>query len=108
MNKTYENMVDDLFNKTPTPTKEDIMVWLIHNEWKIARKYERDCHAEDLANMITNRDLENKIDQKTFDTMLDKYEDRLEDSEDWHYIMNNTIDRFIDDMEMGVLDDDEE
>ena len=106
--ENYKNMIDDLFDKTPTPNKDDILKWLINNEWKIANSYEKDCHREDLATAITDRDMEDKIDDKTFDLMLDTYEDRLADSEDWHYIMNSTINDFIDDMEMGVLDDDEE
>ena len=108
MKKTYENMIDSLFDKTPAPNKDDIMKWLLINEWKIARNYEKDCHREDLATAITDRDLEDKFDEKTFDLMLDTYEDRLADSEDWHFIINSTINDFIDDMEMGVLDEDEE
>jgi len=109
MNKNlYGEMVDDLFEKKPHPTKDDIVLWLGRNEWEIANSYEKDCHREDLSTAITDRDLEDKIDDKTFNLMLDTYEDRLADSEDWHYIMNSTINDFIDDMEMGVLDEDEE
>ena len=110
----YKSMIDDLFDKKPTPTKEDLTTWLIDNEWRIAQSYERDCHREDILNEIDylNEDREEnkkiKVDDQTLNDMLEDYEDHLGDSEDWHYILKNTFDRFYDDLEMGVLDDDEE
>ena len=91
-NKVYEEMAVDFCIKHENPTIKDIYNLIESNAWKIYQEYERECHKEDLAIELEEQGL--TADEDVFNYMLETFEDRLGDSEDWHYILNGVIDDF--------------
>lgn len=75
----------------------------------IFREREKEYHREDIMNEIDylNERIETEnenagtetnelydIDDDTIEEITDKYEDRLGDSEDWHYILQSVLEDF--------------
>lgn len=69
----------------------------------VAAAYDRVCHKDDilmkLESFCDDEGLDvDKITDDTVEAIVDDYEDRLENDEDWVYHADNAIDRFADDV----------
>lgn len=92
MNKTYENMINKFLAEHKQPTAEDLYNFIIDNEWKIYHEYEKMCHKDDLFIELTEMGHNPYlISPDIIESILYTFEDRLSDSDDWHYILKNTI-----------------
>lgn len=64
------------------------------------RERERDYHRQDIRNEIDFFNEEKKdefqiiIDDETIEKITDYYEDRLDNSEDWHFILKDSLKSF--------------
>jgi hypothetical protein len=120
LEKIAQNLVDNVQDLTA----DNAYKWLMDNEWRIYSHHEKKCHKEDILTEIEDRnqtykdDCEEqgilpdcnkllKINDNDLDCILERYEDKLCDSEEWHSILDNVVDDFYDDMEMGMFDDDD-
>lgn len=100
MNKTYENMINKFLAEHKQPTAEDLYTFIIDNEWRIYREYEKECRKEDLLIMLEEDGIDReKVPETLIDYMLETYEDRLTDSAEWHFILNGVIDDYEEDLE---------
>ena len=100
MNKTYEKMINNFLAEHKQPTAEDLYTFIIDNEWRIYHEYEKMCHKEDLLIMLDDNEIDREtVPEKLIGSMLETYEDRLADSDEWHFILNGVIDDYKQDLE---------
>lgn len=88
-----QQIAEDYFKTVTEINKETLFNYLINNEWKIADNYEKSCHLEDIKTELEEREIE--YDDKLLYDILDRYEDKLGDTEEWHIILNNVIDWYL-------------
>lgn len=109
MNKTYEKMINNFLAEHEQPTAEDLYNFIIDNEWRIYSEYEKMCHKEDLLIMLEQREYNvDKLPNDLIDSILERYGDHLTDSEEWHYILNDIIDDYEEDLEEYKTNEGEE
>ena len=61
--------------------------------FRVSNLIDRSCHRDDIVMELDYRNIQ--LDDETIDAMVEVYEDKLGDSEEWHYILNYVIDRFV-------------
>ena len=103
--KTYEQLAKEFIDKHEKPTVKDVYDFLEQNSYRIGMEYEKECHRQDILDVLDEKNLKAKT--HVIDLMLDDYEDHLGDSDEWRIVLDNTLDRFFDDIETGILDDEE-
>lgn len=100
MNKKYEKMINNFLAEHEQPTAEDLYSFIIDNEWRIYREYEKGCRKEDLLILLEEDGIDREsVPEKLIDSMLETYEDRLTDSDEWHIILNDVIQDYEEDLE---------
>lgn len=100
MNKKYEKMINNFLAEHEQPTAEDLYNFIIDNEWRIYSEYEKMCRKEDLLILLEENGINREIvPEKLIDSMLETYEDRLADSDEWHFILHGVIDDYEEDLE---------
>ena len=100
MNKTYEKMINNFLEQHKQPTVEDLYTFIIDNEWRIYSEYEKGCHKEDIYIFLEEDgfDRENLPDT-LINNMLETYLDWLSESDEWHFILNNVLNHYKEDLE---------
>lgn len=98
LNRLKENLMSTLTKNNYT--KQEIIKILssqniVHLFGDISQKI---YHLEDIVLELENILDIDVINSINLDKLLYQYEDDLGDSEDWHYILNNTINRYIEEL----------
>ena len=70
--------------------EEDLCNFLLSDgkiRWEIFRDVEKELHKEDILNEFDN----DTITTEDIDKILERYEDNLANSEDWHYCLKEAV-----------------
>lgn len=102
MSRISQIIIDAVPNGELKDNFSNIITYLEQNDrirWEIYREVERQYHKEDIQNEIDYYNEENDTNytftDKELDLMLEDYENSLDDCEEWHYILKNIIEKWI-------------
>lgn len=71
--------------------EEDLLDFILNDgslRWEIYRDVEKELHKEDILNELEEG---NTITNEQLDLILERYEDNLSNSEDWHYCLKEAM-----------------
>lgn len=104
-NNKLRQLTNEFFNKCEIITKDALYQFLVDNEWKIANGYEKSCHREDILFELDEMGYKsNKVPTDIIDDILERYEDHLADSEEWHWMLKDIISDYDCDLEEYKLE----
>lgn len=100
-----EELVRKEFASQPF-TLEDIIKYLEENDtirWAIFRQQEKQYHREDLEYKLDEINEENgttiTFTDDEWNAMVERFEDRLADSDEWTYIRDSILNEWVEDYE---------
>lgn len=91
--KPYWNLVETFFGDKDAIDKEDAYQMLCNYEIRIHNTYERECHKEDVKSVLEEKGVSKFFTDADVESVVTEYEDKLCDSEEWHIILNDIINR---------------
>lgn len=95
-----EQKINEFYiEKNCEPSLKELKDFIYDNQFAIARDFDRQCHMEDIKTEIDYMKQEGIITEdfteEELDLLLEDYEEKLGDSEEWHYILRDLIYRRV-------------
>ena len=96
-----KRLINDYFEDNETLQK-DVYDFVCHNLWHLYNIYDTECHYEDVVNELEELGYDiNFIPKTLIESIATSYDENLGDygSENgWRYILENTIEKYKDDL----------